>query len=210
MIAALIGIPGPREGLGATEAVIDTAAGVGHLVHMARPDIAALPADERVRLWCVERFSAEQGGSLWGGFDPSARPRFLLWLKLPRLSAKVAIELANPAAMPLLRSRSAKTLARIPDLGPTLAAKALAHVEMHPELVLAGDDEIPAAPDAPAAARFDPAVRAELISGLRGLGFVKAEAERIVGMTEADLQQTAAAMSIEAALPEALRRATPR
>lgn len=208
MIAALIGIAGPRDGMAATEAVIDTAAGIGHLVHMARADIAALPDNERVRLWCVERFSAEQGGSLWGGLDPTARNRFLLWLKLPRLSAKVAIELAHPGAAPLLLSGSAKTLAQIPDLGPTLAAKALGHLETYPELRIDDGSDAPAA--MPAGGKFAPPVRSELLSALRGLGFVKAETERMIGMTEAELGTTAAAMPIETALSETLRRATPR
>ena len=137
MIGALFGKSINLSGLGDGEVAILTADGVARIIKMAAKDNEFLNSDkseENRPFWCVERYSQDNGSTLWGGIDFEGRARFLAMIKIQRMSGRVAVELAHPDNLQVIASQDAKRLGKIPGLGPKMIPQVIEQAKANPSL----------------------------------------------------------------------------
>lgn len=206
MIAGLTGISLVQGGLNENEVIVRTSGGVDYLVKVSIIDRRDMVKMDNVSIWCSTRYSQDNGPVLWGGIDVSARRRFNNFLKIPRLSGKVAIELSHPSSFNLLQMRDAKRLAKaVSGLGEKMAQAIILNLDS----IIDNCDgpDIAIVPTA-SSQHLSHDVRKDIVLAMKSLGFSGHEANEAVKLVEQ--QENAMNIDLATGIKIALQHVRPK
>jgi Holliday junction DNA helicase RuvA len=200
LIAWVEGVLRERE---PTRVVVDVR-GVGYEVHIPLSTFAALPDAGKTVSLRIHTHAREGSLQLFGFATGEERTAFELLLRAsrvgPRLAQTVLSGIAPAQLLAAIRSGDPGALRRIPGVGPKMADRILVELrDRADELAASLKDSGAPAPSAPG----EPEARPQALSALRNLGYGKAQAERILDDSEAEIGQGA---SVEAYVRAALKR----
>lgn len=205
MIAGLSGLPSIQGGLSENEVVIKTSGGVDYLVKVSSVDRKDMARMDNVSVWCVTRYSQDNGPVLWGGIAMSSRRRFNNLLKIPRLSGRVAIELAHPASQTLLSTRDSKQIAKhTAGLGEKMANT----IVMNLDGILDENEMVDVRVQAPLFNKLHPDVRKDIVMAMKSLGFSSHEANESIKLVEQ--QDDASNIDVATGIKIALQHIRPK
>lgn len=176
MIAQLTGTVARRDG---GSAVLDVG-GVGYLVFLPAPALAALPPDATPVTLVTHLVVRENEWSLYGFLDPVELQAFRLLLAVDGVGPKVALALLSALSVSelarALGASDTRTITKTPGVGPRLAQRLC--LELGDRMAAFAFEQRTRETDTGGGVVAENAVREDVIEALVGLGYSRADARR--------------------------------
>ncbi len=186
------------------------AGGVGYELWIPLSTFTELPDEGKIVALHVHTHVREDALQLYGFGTGFERTLFELLLRTtgvgPKLALTILSGLEATRLLDAIRHGAVATLRAVPGVGPKMAERIVVELrERAAELAAVQAAESGPGGSAPARAPVGPAAQEEAISALVNLGYPRAQAQRLVEETAADLGPGA---SLESYLKTALRRSS--